>query len=100
MGTPNVLTPIYGGFHIRERADGKACIDVMRMMYNWRLVLAEIEPGRDVHEGGYIHGWCYFGFETPEHPGRNMDTALATAVAAALVWDGVGEPVGYDKKVM
>lgn len=84
---------IPGGWHIKTRDDGERCIDVMQMIYNYRIVLSY--PGHRVIE----HGWCYFGHgEDADGRPRTMGAALLAAVSAALVWDGYGEPVGYDKQ--
>lgn len=83
------MTPIDGGWCIKVRDDGKACIDVMMMLYSYRVVLS-IHPGHLFIE----HGWCYFG----HGPGRSMAAAKLAAVAAAQAWDGYDAPVGFDKQ--
>lgn len=88
-------TPISGGFHIKVRDDGKVCIDVLRMMYNWRIVLSDIN-----HDTGYFAAYCYFGHGvTDDGTPRTMETAYTAAMLAATVWDGHGDPAGFDKKV-
>lgn len=84
---------IDGGWHIKTRDDGKYCIDVMKMAYNYRIVLS-----RPDHTT-YMHGWCYFGHGTRDNgTQRTMQSALLAAIAAAEAWDGYGHPVGYDKQ--
>lgn len=84
---------IDGGWHIRELPNGR-CIDIMQMLYNYRVVISL--PGHKRMD----HGWCFFGFgcDAAGKP-RTMETALLTAVAAVGVWDGAGDPPFYDKKV-
>ena len=86
------MTPIDGGFHVKDLND-EHCVDVMRLAYDWRVVL-----GRRGHVI-YDHGWCYFGHGHDEngHP-RSMHTARLRAIAAAIAWDGTGSPDGYDKQ--
>lgn len=87
-------TPIDGGWHIKTRDDGKYCVDIMQMTYNFRIVLSH--PDHMMYE----HGWCYFGHgEYPSGVPRTMGTALLAAVAAAEAWDGYGSPPGFDKQV-
>lgn len=86
---------IYGGYHVKNIGGGR-CIDVMRQLYNWRLVIG---PSDHDPYGCYEHGWCYFGHGTDAngHP-RDMATAFLAAIAAAEVWDGHDTPPGYDKE--
>lgn len=90
------LREIDGGFHVKDTSDGRHCIDVMIQLYNWRLVLSPKLPRE--HEG-IDAAYCYFGHgvDAAGQP-RDMGLAFLRAVAAAQVWDGVGDPVGYDKK--
>ena len=84
--------PIDGGFHVKDVGD-RFCIDVMRMAYNWRIVLS------DRRHMFIEHGWCYFGHgEDVDGRPRTMRHAYLRAVAAAMTWDGVGAPEGYDKQ--
>lgn len=94
METPDeVVTPIDGGYHIKVRDDG-LCIDVLQMLYNWRIVLS-----RPDHVT-YLHAWCYFGHGVDDSgKPKNMETALVAAMMAAKAWDGCGDPPGHDKKV-
>lgn len=88
----NSLTPITGGWHVKDLDNGK-CVDVLEMAYNYRLLLSS----RD--HMTYDHGWCFFGFGVDANGNpRTMDLALLAAVAAALIWDGTGSPQGYDKQ--
>lgn len=91
------LTPIHGGFHVKDAADGLHCIDVLQMMYGWRLVLCDKRPGQREHwtlDGA----WCYFGSGNDEYGlPRSMEQAFLNATVAALAWDGKGQPDGFDK---
>lgn len=104
--------PVMGGYHVKDLPEGR-CIDVMKMMYNWRIVLAYRAPGswarmdavmdteseteevadhdKDIW---YEHGYCYFG----HGEGRSMYSAMLAAMDAAVAWDGEGDPEGFDKK--
>lgn len=92
------LEQIDGGWHVKMAADGIHCIDVMRMMYGWRLMLADARPGRKRHQV-VDKAWCYFGAGTDPVTGlpRNMGQAFVNAMLAAVAWDGVGEPLGFNK---
>ena len=98
---PNSITdptPIVGGFHIKDAADGIHCIDVLQMMYGWRLVLCDKRPG--VREHWLLDGaWCYYGSGNDPETGlpRSMEQAFVNAMLAAHAWDGYGEPEGYNK---
>lgn len=92
------LTVITGGYHVKDAADGEHCIDVLKMMYGWRLVLCDKRPGHKEH--WLLDGaWCYFGAGTDEETGleRSMEQAFCNAVLAANAWDGTGAPTGYNK---
>ena len=83
---------IDGGWHIKELGDGR-CVDVMKMLYNYRIVTSPL--GRAWNQ----HGWCYFGHGVDSSgAARTMATAKAAAFLAAAVWDGDGDPPGHDKK--
>lgn len=83
---------ITGGWHVKD-LDGGRCVDVLAMMYNYRVVLSS--PDHLFID----HGWCYFGHGTyPDGVPRTMVGALTAAMLAAMVWDGVGAPVGFDKQ--
>lgn len=94
-------TPIVGGWCIKTLPDGSGCIDVLKMFFNYRLVLCRRHPGRAEHPTGYVKGYCYFGHSYDDTgPQRTMHTAMLAAMSAAAVWDGTGDPPGYDKKVL
>lgn len=83
---------IDGGWHIKDFGDGR-CVDVMKMLFNYRIVTSS--PGHEWNE----HGWCYFGHGVDENGApRTMMTALVRAFLAAGAWDGAGEPPGHDKR--
>lgn len=88
---PNAI-PIDGGWHIKDLGGGR-CVDVMKMLFNYRIVTSG---------NGHVfaeHGWCYFGHGVDDHGKlRTMQTALLAAVLAAAAWNGVGSPDGYDKQ--
>lgn len=90
---------IDGGYHIKDRDDGRYCIDVIKMMYNWRIV-------RTVKDGAPDHmfidsGWCMFGHGVDSSGNeRTMETAKRKAIMIALVWDGYGDPPLFDKKAL
>lgn len=84
--------PIDGGWHIKHLGDGR-CVDVMKMLYNYRIVTSC--PGHQWNE----HGWCYFGHGVDSNgTPRTMATAKAAAFLAAAAWDGDGDPPGHDKQ--
>lgn len=89
---PEPPVMIRGGYHVKTLPDGR-CVDVLKMLYNWRLVVSE-PTHRFV-----ASGWCYFGHgEDSEGRVRTMDSAMLAAMLAAKAWDGRGEPPGYDKR--
>lgn len=94
------LEPIDGGWRVKISDDGRHYIDVLRMLYNWRLVTTPIHD-----QSGYSRGWCYFGHGdgpfAATGEARTMEIAFRNAVMAAWVWDGSddSEPPGYDKRV-
>lgn len=81
------LTPLEGGYHVKALPDG-LCVDVMRMIFNWRIVRSD-----DQHHIGYDRGWCYRGTGT---------STLRLAVSQALAWDGADdtEPEGWIKRLI
>lgn len=96
--TVETPTPIAGGWHIKDADDGEHCIDVLQMMYGYRVVLCDKRPGSKEH--WILDGaWCYFGSGEDPETGlrRSMTQALVNATLAAEAWDGYGEPPGYDK---
>lgn len=92
------LMQIPGGFCIKMADDGIHCIDVMQMMYGWRLMLTCARPGRKRHQS-VDKAWCYFGTGNDPDTGlpRSMAQAFLRAVVAAKAWDGYGEPAGFNK---
>jgi hypothetical protein len=92
------LQPIDGGWRVKTSDDGRHYIDVLRMLYNWRLVTTPVNWPTTLDRG-----WCYFGHGVDEHGNeRTMSTAFRAAVLAGLAWDGgdSSEPAGYDKRVV
>lgn len=81
------LTPIDGGYRVKLSADGRHHIDLLRMLFNWRVVTTPVCMPSVIDRG-----WCYFGLGP---------TSFRNAVMAALVWSGsdYSEPAGYDKRV-
>ena len=81
------LERLDGGFRVKLSDDGRHYIDVMLMLFNWRIVTTPVSMPLV-----YDRGWCYFG---------TGPASFRNAVMAALVWDGSddSEPAGYDKKV-
>lgn len=93
------VTPIAGGFCVKVADDDRYCIDVMEMMYNWRILLSPRPPlWHEPHQLAE-RGYCYFahGHDSEGRP-RNKRTALLAAMAAAQVWTGEGDPPGFDKR--
>lgn len=89
------MTPIEGGYCV-QLLDGHHCVDVLRMAFNWRVVLSPRSP---VPHLIAAHGWCYYGHGyTADGQPRTMASAYLAAVAAAQVWDGTGSPLGFDKQ--
>jgi hypothetical protein len=80
------LTPILGGYRVKETETDY--IDVVRMLFNWRLVRTPKDRPMT-----YDRGWCYQG---------NGPQALFVAVLAAYEWDGGDEtePIGYLKRIV
>jgi hypothetical protein len=81
------LTPIDGGYRVKLSDDGRHHIDMLRMIFNWRVVTTPVDMPLV-----YDRGWCYFG---------TGDQSFRKALLAALVWDGADDtaPAGYDKQV-
>ena len=80
--------PIDGGWCIAV-VDEQRCIDVLSMLYNFRVV----ETLRSVNGGHsfYQRGWCYQGTGT---------VAFLRVLAALKAWDGSTntEPQGWIKR--
>lgn len=81
------LQKIEGGYRIKLSDDGRHHIDVLLMLFNWRVVTTPTDCPLM-----YDRGWCYFGRD---------ESSFVRAVMAAWVWDGAddSEPSGYDKAV-
>lgn len=79
------LTQVQGGYRIKQTDE--YYVDVMLMMFNWRLVVGLTEMDGLTYE----HGYCYFG--------TDLGT-FARAVAAGIAWtDPLNtDPEGFDKK--
>ena len=58
-------------------------IEVHEMLFNFRLV--RIPKAHPLTIDG---GWCYYGTRA---------VSLLRAISAAVAWDGVGRPAGWDK---
>lgn len=73
------------GIRVKVSDDGQHYIDVMTMMFNYRIVTTRV----DMPEV-YDRFWCYVG--------KDQQTLLR-ATAAALTWSGDDdtEPEGWDK---
>lgn len=78
------LDLIDGGYRVKET--GTHYIDVMRMLYGWRIVTTLKE-----NPMVWDRGWCY--------QGQGLEGFLP-AVLAVLAWDGSDgtEPPGYYKR--
>jgi hypothetical protein len=81
----HMVIAIDGGFRVHETETHY--IDVMRMIFNWR-----VSRTPKVNPLTYDRGWCYYG--------NGLDT-LMRAVMAAKNWDGADntEPELWDKDV-
>lgn len=79
------LRQIQGGYHVKDLPDGR-CVDVMIMLWNWRVVRS------DQGHMGMDRGWCYEG---------TGPATFQRAVVQALTWDGADdtEPEGWIKRV-
>jgi hypothetical protein len=79
------LTPVDGGLRVKETETHY--IDVLRMIYNWRIARTPKDSPMT-----YDRGWCYAG---------TGDAALWRAVLAAAAWDGADdtEPEGWSKNI-
>ena len=80
------LTPIEGGFHVKDLDNG-LCVDLMLMIFNWRIVRSD--QGHNFHD----RGWCYEGIGSE---------TLLRAAGEAQLWDGADdtEPEGWIKRVI
>lgn len=82
------MQEIEGGYRVKTSADGRHYIDILEMLFNWRIVTTVVSM-----PVVYDRGWCYFGTE-----GGKLTSYLRACIAAAE-WDGADgtEPEGYDK---
>jgi hypothetical protein len=83
VDTPQVID---GGWRVKASDDGRHYIDVMPMLFNYRVVTTPVVapwllPARH---------WCYAG---------KGHGALLRAMAAAMAWSGADgtEPLGWNK---
>lgn len=81
------LRVVIPGYQWRVKSTASHHIDILGMIYNFRIVTTP----RDC-ELVWDRGWCYFG--------RDEGTFIR-AVLAAMAWDGSdeSEPLGFDKRV-
>jgi hypothetical protein len=82
------LQPREDGSGFRVKETETHWIEVLYMIWNWRIVRTpKCSPGT------YDRGWCYFGTDL---------LTFAAAVLAASAWDGAddSEPAGYSKNAM
>lgn len=81
------LVPIEGGFRALETETHY--VEIMRMLFNWRLVTTP-KSCPLTHDSG----WCY--------PGGTGARALHRVIQAAMEWGGdlSTEPKGWMKNVM
>jgi hypothetical protein len=79
------ITTIDGGWRIKENPAGTHYVDVLHMLFNFRIVLT---PKDD--PSFYVRHWCYSGNNFP---------SLMRTIAAAIAWDGGldTEPDGWNK---
>lgn len=86
-----VLDPIDGGYHVKDLPDGR-CVDVLQMIFNWRVVRTDARGADGVHLS-MDRGWCY--------EGTGMLSFLR-AIGEALAWDGAddSEPQGWIKRAI
>lgn len=84
--TGTLIEAIDGGFRVKQTPTHY--IDVMRMIYNWRVCRT---PKARAYT--FDRGWCYFGTD---------GITLLKAVGAALEWDGADAttPAHWDKNAM
>lgn len=78
-----IVEPIDGGWRITQTE--RHYLDVMKMMFNWRLAETPIDMPMV-----YDRYWCYQG---------TGSKAFTAAVTAAAMWDGAAdtEPLGWNK---
>lgn len=83
--TATLFTPIEGGLRIHDNPAGTHWVDVLAMLYNYRIALTPKAAPFLIETY-----WCYAGKSRAD---------LMRTVAAAMEWDGaVGtDPVGWNK---
>jgi len=81
--TGTEVTPVDGGFRVKET--DTRWIDVLRMIYNWRVAVTS----KDL-PWSYERHWCYAG---------TSFTTLMRAVQAVAEWGGADgtDPEGWNK---
>lgn len=81
----SVMEPIEGGWRVKTSDDGVHYIDIMVMMFNYRITTTRVDI-----PAVYDRFWCYVG--------KDQQTLLRT-MAAAMAWSGENgtEPEGWDK---
>lgn len=74
-----------GLWRVKTSADGRHHIDVVRMIFNWRVATTPVATPYV-----FARWWCYKG---------TGPAAFVTAALAALAWDGSDntEPAGWNK---
>jgi hypothetical protein len=78
-------TLIDGGWRVKTNDAGTHYVDILRMAYNYRIVLTPIDSPLV-----YDRFWCYVGTSPND---------FLRVAAAAAVWDGAldTEPLGWNK---
>ncbi|TCO57164.1 hypothetical protein [Actinocrispum wychmicini] len=84
-GTMTIGTPTDGGWRIKTNDAGTHYVDILAMIYNYRIVLTPIAAPLLIDRF-----WCYAG--------HDLQTLLRTFLAAHA-WDGAldGEPLDWNK---
>jgi hypothetical protein len=80
------IEPIDGGYRIGETETH--IIDVMRMLYNWRITTTPKHSPLT-----YDGGWCYVGTD----PGTFLKAVVAAKI---MIETGADQPCGWNKNVM
>lgn len=83
------LTPIDGGVCLGHLGRGTHCVDILDMIYNFRIVESRRFPGYP--HAFYDRGWCIAGKGTE---------GFHRALSRAMEWAGdpAGEPEGWIKR--
>jgi len=89
-GQEHTLKPLRDGWCVK-RVSNIACVDVVRMLYNWRLIRSPRRPGQP--HGFIERAWCYEGLE--------LETLMRT-LGQAFAWDGTDDnpPTGWIKQAL